>query len=103
MPRVVADIEGTTNAPPPTLVWQWLRWTRWPLTRAIVAVAALTVVFDVVTAWRDVNLGYLGVVPISPTLPIEIVLVGMVGWRRLGLYRTISPRGTSSSRWGPPH
>ena len=71
-----------------TFVWQWLRWTRWPLTRAIVAVAALTVVFDVITTWRDVNLGHLGFVPISPTLPIEIVLVVMVGWRRLGLDRT---------------
>ena len=36
-----------------TFVWQWLRWTRWPLTRAIVAVAALTVVFDVITTWRE--------------------------------------------------
>jgi membrane protease YdiL (CAAX protease family) len=71
-----------------TFVWRWLRWTRWPLTRAIVAVAALTVVFDVITAWRHFNLGYLGVVPISPTLPIEVVLVVMVGWRRLGLDRT---------------
>jgi len=71
-----------------TLVWQWLRWTRWPLTRAIVAVAALTVAFDVVTAWRGVNLGYLGVVPISPTLPLEAALVVMLGWRRLGLDRT---------------
>ncbi len=71
-----------------TFVWQWLRWTRWPLNRAIVAVAALTVVFDVVTAWQDVNLGYLGVVPISPTLPLEAALVVMLGWRRLGLDRT---------------
>jgi membrane protease YdiL (CAAX protease family) len=69
-------------------VWKWLRWTRWPLTPAIVAVAALTVLFDVVTAWRGINLGSLGIVPISPTLPIEIALVVMVGWRRLGLDRT---------------
>jgi hypothetical protein len=89
MPLVVADLEGrTTTAPAETLVWQWLRWTRWPLNRAIVAVAALTVVFDVVTAWRDVNLGYLGMVPISPTLPLEAALVVMLGWRRLGLDRT---------------
>ena len=70
-----------------TLVWRWCRWTRWPLTTTIVAVAALTVVFDVVTAWKGVNFGYLGVVPISPTLPIELVLVVLVGWRRLGLDR----------------
>jgi membrane protease YdiL (CAAX protease family) len=85
---VVADLGGTSNEPRVTFVWQWLRWTRWPLTRAIVAVAALTVVFDVITTWRDVDLGHLGFVPISPTFPIEIVLVVMVGWRRLGLDRT---------------
>jgi membrane protease YdiL (CAAX protease family) len=85
---VVANLGGTSNEPRVTFVWQWLRWTRWPLTRAIVAVAALTVGFDVITTWRDVNLGQLGFVPISPTLPIEMVLVVMVGWRRLGLDRT---------------
>jgi membrane protease YdiL (CAAX protease family) len=86
---VVVELDGTWHAPPrEAFVWKWLRWTRWPLTRAIVAVAALTVVFDVVTAWRGFNLGYVGMVPISPTLPIELVLVVMVGWRRLGLDRT---------------
>jgi hypothetical protein len=86
---VVAELEAPWRpAPPETFVWRWLRWTRWPLNRAIVAVAALTVAFDVLTAWRGVNLGYLGIVPISPTLPIEVVLVVMVGWRRLGLDRT---------------
>jgi hypothetical protein len=70
------------------LAWRWCRWTRWPLTGPILAVAALTVTFDVVTAWLDFNVGYLGRVPVSPTLPIEFVLVGMVGWRRLGLDRT---------------
>jgi membrane protease YdiL (CAAX protease family) len=71
-----------------TRVWRWLRWTRWPLTVKIVAVAALTVGFDVVTAWRGVERGHLGIVPISPTLPLELVLVVMVGRRRLGLDRT---------------
>ena len=70
-----------------TLVWKWCRWTRWPLTGTIVAMAALVVGFDVLTAWRDVNLGYLGVVPISPTLPLELGLVVLLGWRRLGLDR----------------
>ncbi|MFI5053345.1 MAG: CPBP family intramembrane glutamic endopeptidase, partial [Acidimicrobiia bacterium] len=69
------------------MVWRWCRWTRWPLTPAIVAVAALTVVFDVGTAWLGFNLGQLGRVPISPTLPIELVLALMVGLRRLGLDR----------------
>jgi membrane protease YdiL (CAAX protease family) len=69
-------------------VWQWCRWTRFPLTPTILAVAALTVGFDVVTAWQGVNLGYLGEVPISPTLPVEVLLIALVGWRRLGLDRT---------------
>jgi membrane protease YdiL (CAAX protease family) len=70
------------------LVWRWCRWTRLPLTGAVVAMAALTVGFDVFTAWRGIDLGHLGVVPISPTLPLELVLVLLVGWRRLGLDRT---------------
>jgi membrane protease YdiL (CAAX protease family) len=69
-------------------VWRWCRWTRWPLTTAVVGVAALTVGFDVCTAWLGFNLGRLGAVPVSPTLPIELLLVAMVGWRRLGLDRT---------------
>jgi membrane protease YdiL (CAAX protease family) len=85
---VVAEVGGTRTAPRVTLVWKWLRWTRWPLNRAIVAVAAATVVFDVVTAWRDVVIGHLGFVPISPTLPLEVTLIVLLGWRRLGLDRT---------------
>jgi membrane protease YdiL (CAAX protease family) len=72
----------------PALTWRWCRWTRWPLTPAIVAVAALTVTFDVVTAWLGFNFGALGRVPISPTMPIEVLLALMVGLRRLGLDRT---------------
>jgi membrane protease YdiL (CAAX protease family) len=57
------------------------------LSGPIVAVAALTVGFDVVTAWLNFNLGYLGRVPISPTLALECTLVAMVGLRRLGFDR----------------
>lgn len=86
---MVAEVVGIRNTSPRVeFVWRWCRWTRWPVTGPIVAVAALTVGFDVVTAWLDFNLGYLGRVPISPTLPIEFLLVLMVGWRRLGLDRT---------------
>jgi membrane protease YdiL (CAAX protease family) len=67
--------------------WRWCRWTRWPLTPTILAVAAITVGFDVVTAWLGFNFGYLGRVPISPTLPLEVVLALLVGLRRLGLDR----------------
>src|SRR4029079_12661911 len=86
----VARVGGervAASSPRVELVWKWCRWTRWPLTDTVVAVAALTVVFDVITAWRGVNLGHLGAVPISPTLPIELALIALVGWRRLGLDR----------------
>lgn len=85
---MVAELGSTKSAPRVTLVWKWLRWTRWPLNRVIVGVAAATVLFDVVTAWRGVDLGHLGFVPISPTLPLEAALVVLLGWRRLGLDRT---------------
>jgi hypothetical protein len=76
------------TAPRVEFQWRWCRWTRWPLTDIVVAVAALTVGVDVVTAWAGVNLGYLGVVPVSPTPPIELLLIALVGWRRLGFDRT---------------
>jgi membrane protease YdiL (CAAX protease family) len=86
---VVADLEGRqADAPRVELVWRWCRWTRWPLDRTIIGVAALTIAFDVVTAWLHFNLGALGRVPISPTLGLEVLLVALVGWRRLGLDRT---------------
>ena len=65
--------------------WRWRSWTRWPLTWPIVLVALLTVVVDVATAWLDVSMGTLGRVPMSPALPLGVVLACMVGLRRLGL------------------
>jgi membrane protease YdiL (CAAX protease family) len=85
---VVGDLGEAEPAARATVVWKWLRWTRWPLKPAIVAVAALTVGVDVLTAWGHLNLGSLGIVAVSPTLPLELVLVAMVGWRRLGLDRS---------------
>jgi membrane protease YdiL (CAAX protease family) len=85
---VVAEAGVCESTPRVEFVWQWCRWTRWPLNDPIVAVAALIVGFDVVTAWLGFNFGTLGRVPVSPTLPLEFVLVAMVGWRRLGLDRT---------------
>jgi membrane protease YdiL (CAAX protease family) len=67
--------------------WRWCRWTRWPLSPAIIVVAALTLLFDVTTSWFDITLGHLGRVPVSPTLPLEILLVSMIGFRRVGLDR----------------
>jgi membrane protease YdiL (CAAX protease family) len=51
-------------------------------------VAAFTVVFDVGTTWLGFNFGHMGRVPVSPTLPIEVLLALMVGLRRLGLDHT---------------
>ena len=65
--------------------WRWRSWTRWPLNRTIVGLALVTVVVDVATAWLDVSLGSLGRVPISPALPLGLLLAWMVGLRRLGL------------------
>ena len=42
---------------------------------------------DVGTAWADISLGSLGRVPVSPALPLGILLACMVGLRRLGLDR----------------
>jgi membrane protease YdiL (CAAX protease family) len=68
-------------------VWVWRRWTRWPLTPAILIVAVGVIAVDVVSAWRDVSIGELGPVAMSPALPLGLLLAWMVGWRRLGLDR----------------
>ena len=68
-------------------MWRWCRWTRLPLTPAILVVAALTVVVDVGTAWADVGFGHLGRVSVSPAIPLGVLLAFMVGLNRLGLDR----------------
>jgi hypothetical protein len=65
--------------------WRWRSWTRWPLSLPIVALAFVTVVVDIATAWADVSLGTLGRVPVTPALPLGILLAAMIGLRRLGL------------------
>ncbi len=86
-----ADASGGTNtARDPAsrrVVWRWCRWTRLPLTPAILVVAVLTVVIDVLTAWDNISLGHLGRVSISPALPLGALLAFMVGLHRLGLDR----------------
>jgi hypothetical protein len=72
-------VEGTAT------VWRWCRWTRWPLTPALLLLAAVTVTVDVVTAWADVSLADLGAVPVSPALPLGIALALALGLRRVGL------------------
>ena len=65
--------------------WRWRSWTRWPLNLTIVALAFLTVVVDVGTAWLDITAGSMGRVPLSPALPLCFLLAALVGVRRLGL------------------
>ena len=69
------------------VVWRWCRWTRLPLTPAILVVAALTVALDVGSAWSDVGFGHLGRVSVSPAIPLGLLLAFMVGKKRLGLDR----------------
>ena len=68
-------------------VWRWCRWTRWPISRAVVVLALVTVVVDVGTAWVNVDLGSIGAVPVSPALPLGLALAALIGFRRLGLDR----------------
>jgi membrane protease YdiL (CAAX protease family) len=70
-----------------TTVWRWCRWTRWPLTPALLGVAVVTVAVDVATAWADIPLGDIGRVPVSPALPLGVLLALMLGVRRVGLDR----------------
>jgi membrane protease YdiL (CAAX protease family) len=91
---VVPDAhEAATDVAPTDIVnpaderwnWRWRSWTRWPLSLPIVVLAFVTVVVDVGTAWADISLGALGRVPITPALPLGILLALLVGVRRLGL------------------
>ena len=79
------------------VVWRWCRWTRLPLTPAILVVAGLTVVVDVGTAWANIGFGHLGRVSVSPAIPLGVLLAVMVGTKRLGLDRANLRRGVSSS------
>lgn len=85
---VAGELTRTARKPAVVrVVWRWCRWTRLPLTPAILVVAALTIAVDVFTAWDDISLGHLGRVSISPALPLGALLAFMVGLRRLGLDR----------------
>ena len=80
-------IAARLASPRTRIVWHWLRWTRLPLTPAMLWVAGATVAVDVYTAWANIDAGSLGRVPVSPALPLGILLACMVGLRRLGLDR----------------
>jgi membrane protease YdiL (CAAX protease family) len=78
----------TRRAPGPRDgVWRWTRWTRWPVSTLVVVLALATVLVDVITAWAGIELTTLGRVPISPALPLGLLLAALVGFRRLGVDR----------------
>jgi membrane protease YdiL (CAAX protease family) len=86
VPASPAESEGTHHVGlAERRSWRWRSWTRWPLSFGLCLLAALTVVIDVATAWLDISMGHLGRVPISPALPLGLVLAWVVGPRRLGL------------------
>ena len=68
--------------------WQWTAWASWPVSPAVLVTAGLALVVDVGSAWLGKPEWYLGRVLVSPALPIALVLVALVGPRRLGLSRT---------------
>ena len=67
--------------------WEWRGWAPWRLDSTILFLAALTVLVDVASAWADVSIGRLGRVPISPALPIAVVLAARIGLGALGFSR----------------
>jgi hypothetical protein len=67
--------------------WRWTAWASWPVSPAILWVAALAVTVDVASAWLGRPEWYLGRILVSPALPLAVALVVLVGPTRLGLTR----------------
>ena len=61
---------------------RWRGWADWSLSRGTIVLAAVAVALDVTTAWTGVTLGALGRIPISPALPLALVLVARLHARR---------------------
>ena len=75
---------------------RWRGWADWSLSRATIVLAAAAVALDVTTAWTGVSLGALGRIPISPALPLALVLVARLHARRPGGPVRAGPPGASS-------
>jgi hypothetical protein len=63
---------------------RWRGWADWSLTPATIVLAATAVGLDVTTAWTGVSLGALGRIPISPALPLALVLMARLHRSRAG-------------------
>jgi membrane protease YdiL (CAAX protease family) len=84
-PRRDREVAGATAGS--RWAMQWRGWAPWQLDATILFLAALTVVVDVASAWADISIGRLGRVPISPALPIALVLAARIGCGALGFSR----------------
>ena len=90
------EIARATGGARWTLRWQG--WADWSLSPTTIVVAAAAVALDVATAWTGVSLGALGRIPISPALPLAVLLVvrlrprpadrsrvGLAAWREFAV------------------
>jgi membrane protease YdiL (CAAX protease family) len=68
-------------------VRRWRAWASWRLTPDVVVLSAIAVVIDMVTAWTNTELGHLGIVQVSPALPIIIIIATRIGFGALGCSR----------------
>jgi hypothetical protein len=67
--------------------WQWRGWAPWRLDGVVLVLAASAVVLDVASAWLDISLGAIGRIPVSPALPVALLLAARLGVARLGWTR----------------
>ena len=66
---------------------RWRGWAGWPLDGRVLLLAAAAVVVDVATAWIDLSIGHLGRIPLSPALPLAVLLAARLGAAALGWSR----------------
>lgn len=89
--RATHDDDGRVEVARATEAASWARrwrgWAEWHLTAGIVALAAVAVVLDVASTWADITLGHLGRIPISPALPLALLLALRIGLPALGASR----------------
>ena len=81
---------GTVEADEATAsgwAWRWVGWASWPISTAVLWVAAAAVAIDVGTSWWGHPEWYLGRVSMSPALPLGAVLIALIGPRNLGFSR----------------
>jgi hypothetical protein len=67
--------------------WRWGGWASWRLSGPLLALAAVAVVLDVVTAWTRTPEWFVGPALVSPALPLAGVLVVWMGFGSLGAAR----------------